>query len=502
MNLTRTLIASVFLSLAAKPSLAELTAEQVLEHQLSQYSTPEISVRAGGKRRSGNVLTVDRFLVEVALPDQEGTLLVAVGGASFAERDDGTVVVTFPPESPLTVQAFAPGDDDFALAATVKQSGAQTIVSGTPDQIRYESTAPSVTVEDFRMIEPEMSDDVSVVASIKMLGYEGNSDISGGGLRDVRGEDTLDSFQVHVDVNDSGGGESFSLRFEIADIAAQSAGKIAWQSLGNSLVASILDGNTLDLSASLGHTRYLLTGRGPNAEHFEFSSESSSSDVFIKMDRNGFDYGGTTRGSVLSVLAQELFGFPMEVRLPEVSARFLLPIVPDHEPQDFAVRISVQGLEIDQMLWSMFDPEGVLDREPATFVLDAGGEVIVLRDGLGGDFFEIMSMDHAPVDVRSLGLSELRIKVAGVEVTGDAAFAFIRRHEAPWPVGSAELTVTGAGRLLDGLVELGLVPDLQALGIRGMLEALAQPGDGPDDFGLTIKTGEDGSVVANGQRIQ
>ncbi|MYA89940.1 MAG: hypothetical protein F4X97_16055, partial [Boseongicola sp. SB0662_bin_57] len=82
MKLTRTLIASLFLALAAKPALAELTAEQVLEHQLSQSSTPEITVRAGGKRRSGNVLTVDRFLAEIALPDQEGTLLVAVAGAS------------------------------------------------------------------------------------------------------------------------------------------------------------------------------------------------------------------------------------------------------------------------------------------------------------------------------------------------------------------------------------------------------------------------------------
>lgn len=502
MNLTRTLIASLILALAAKPALAELTAEQVLEHQLSQYSTPEMTVRAGGKRRSGNVLTVDRFLAEVALPGQEGTLLVAVGGASLAERNDGTVLVTYPPESPLTVQALAPDGEEFALAATIRQSGAQTIVSGTADQIRYESAAPSITLDEFRMIEPELLDDVSVIASIKMLGYEGNSDIIEGEVRDVRGEDTLDSFQVHVDVDDRGGGEPFSLRFEIADIAAQSAGKIAWQSLGNSLVASILNGNTLDLSASLGHARYLISGEGPNEEPFEISSESTSSDVFVRMDRSGIDYGGTTRGSVLSILAQELSGSLIEVRLPEVSARFLLPIVPGNMPQDFAARIAVQGLEIDQMLWSMFDPEGVLDREPATVVLDASGEAIVLRDGLDGGFSEIMKSDLAPVDIRSIDLNELLIKLAGVEVTGAAAFAFITRHEQPWPVGSANLAVKGAGRLLDGLAELGFVSDVQALGLRGMLEALARPGDGPDDFGLAIETGEDGSVLANGQRIK
>ncbi|MYF88335.1 MAG: hypothetical protein F4186_02500 [Boseongicola sp. SB0676_bin_33] len=502
MNQPRTLIASLSLALAAGPALAELTAEQVLEHQLSQYSTPEITVRAGGKRRSGNVLTVDRFLVEVALPEQEGTILVAVGGASLAERNDGTVLVTFPPESPLTVQAFTSKGEEFAFAATVSQSGAQTVVSGTPEEIRYESAAPSITVEEFRMIEPELPDGVSVAASIKILGYQGHSDVSGGELRDFRGEDALDSFQAHVDVRDHGGGGSFGLEMEIADVSAQSSGRIAWQSLGDSLATSIMSGSAFDLSASFGHARYQVSGDGPNQEPFEISSESASSDVFVRMDRNGIDYGATTRGAVLSVLAQELFSSLTEVRLPEVSARFLLPIVPDHEPQDFAARVAIQRFEIDQKLWSMFDPLGVLDREPATVVLDTGGEVIVLRDGLDGDLSTVMQMDQAPVDVRSLDLNELRIKLAGVQVTGDGGFSFITRHEQPWPVGAAELAVTGAGSLLDGLTELGLVPNLQALGIRGMLEAIARPGDGPDDFGLTIETGEDGSVLVNGQRIR
>ena len=502
MNMTRTLIATFCLALAAKPGLAELTAEQVLENQLSQHSTPEITVRAGGKRRSGNVLTVDRFLVDVALPDQEGTVLVAIGGASFAERNDGTVLVTYPPESPLTVQTLASEGEGFTLAATIRQSGAQTIVSGTPDQIRYVSTAPSISIDDFRIIGPGMPDGVPIAASVKMAGYEGNSDINGGEFWDVRGENTLDRFQVHVDVSDLGDGGSFSLRLEIADISARSSGRIAWQNLGNSLVASILDGNTFDMSASRGHARYVVTGTLPDAEPFEVSSESSSSDVFVKMDRSGFDYRGSTRGGVLSALVPDLLDYRMEFRLPELSARFLLPIVPDREPQDFEAHFAVKGFEMNPELWSMFDPAGVLDREPATVVLDASGEVIVLQDSLDGDFSEIMTMDQAPVDVRSLDLNELWIKLVGVEVKGDGALAFITRFEEPWPVGEVKLTVTGAGKLLDGLVQLGFVQDLQALAFNGMVEALARPGDTLDDFGLTIETGEDGSVLVNGQRIQ
>ncbi len=504
MILTRSLIASFLLALAAKPALAELTAEQVLENQLSQYSTPDVTVRAAGKRRSGNVLTVDRFLAEVELPDQEGTLLVAVGGASFAERGDGTVLVTFPPESPLTVQAFAPDGEEFGLAATIRHSGAQAVVSGTPDRIRHESAAPSLTIDEFRMIAPETPDDMAIVASIKVVGYEGSSDIGGGEVRDFRGETSMDSLQVHLDVSEVGGDVSLSLRFEFSDISARSSGRIARQGQGSSLVTSILDGSAFDVSAGLGPARHLISIAMSEAEFAEFSSESASSEVFLKMDRNGIAYGGTTHGAVLSAVAPDLFSSLMEFtfRLPELSARFLLPVVPDQKPQDFAARIAIEGLEIDQQLWSNFDPEAVLDRGPATVVIDTGGEAVVLQDGLDGNISEIMRMDNAPVDVRSLDLNELWIKLAGVEVNGNGAFAFITRSEGPWPVGSANVAVTGAGKLLDGLVAIGILRDIQALGIRGMLEALARPGDGPDDFDLTIETREDGSVLANDQRIQ
>ena len=72
----------------------------------------------------------------------------------------------------------------------------------------------------------------------------------------------------------------------------------------------------------------------------------------------------------------------------------------------------------------------------------------------------------------------------------------------PWPVGSANFAVTGVDKFLDGLVEIGIVRDLQALAFRGMVEAFARPDDGLDDFGLTIETEEDGSVLVNDQRIQ
>ncbi len=502
MILTRTLVAAFLLALAARPALAELTAEQVLENQLSLHPTPGITVRAAGTRRSGSVLTVDRFLAEAPLPDGEGTLLIGAGGASFAERDDGTVLVTFPPESTLTVQALAAGGEALALEATIRQSGARTVVSGTPGRIRYESAIPSAVIDGFRMTAPGMPETLAIVASIEIAGYEGRSDVAGSEARGFRDEGTVDSIQVHAEIGERDGAGSIGLRFGVADVSIRSSGRAAPHGPDDSLVTPVPDGGTFEMAASAGPGRHSARVSRPDRDPVEISAGSASSDAFLRIGGGAIAYGGTARGGTLTALVPELLGVPANSRLQELSARFLLPARSGREPRRFASRIGISGLEIGQGIWSILDPGGVLDRAPATLVLDVEGEAVMPPDGPDGDLPGIPGMAQAPADIRSLDLNELRIKAAGAEVAGDGAFAFVARPEGPWPVGRADLTVTGDGTLLDGLAELGFVQDLQALAIRGMLQALARPADGPDDFGLTIRAREDGSVLVNGQRIR
>ena len=72
----------------------------------------------------------------------------------------------------------------------------------------------------------------------------------------------------------------------------------------------------------------------------------------------------------------------------------------------------------------------------------------------------------------------------------------------PLPSGTLNLMLTGGNALLDTLVNMGLVPEDQAMGARMMLGMFARPGDGPDTLVSTIQVNEDGSVLANGQRIK
>ena len=64
------------------------------------------------------------------------------------------------------------------------------------------------------------------------------------------------------------------------------------------------------------------------------------------------------------------------------------------------------------------------------------------------------------------------------------------------------LALSGGNTLLDTLVGMGLLPEEQAMGARLMSGLFARPGDGPDTLVSTIEMKEDGSILANGQRIK
>ena len=72
----------------------------------------------------------------------------------------------------------------------------------------------------------------------------------------------------------------------------------------------------------------------------------------------------------------------------------------------------------------------------------------------------------------------------------------------PAPEGEADLKLVGGNGLLDKLVEMGLVPEDQAMGARMMMGLFAVPGEGEDTLTSKIVVNEEGHVLANGQRLK
>jgi hypothetical protein len=178
-----------------------------------------------------------------------------------------------------------------------------------------------------------------------------------------------------------------------------------------------------------------------------------------------------------------------------------MPIGVSEESGDVGLGLRLVGLSISDDIWSMFDPMGALPRDPATLILDIAGRANWLVDVFDPALADEQMMEP-PGEVQSVTLNELRLSAVGALLTGTGAFEFDNSGPVPQPAGTVNLRLEGANALIDRLVQMGMLPEDQAMGARMMLGLFARPGDGPDTLVSEITVQPDGAVLANGQRIR
>lgn len=498
MKLTRTFTTTSMLALMAGPALADLTAEDVLADQLNQMSMYGMDVETIGQSRSGDTLTIDGLTATAEIP--EGSFTLTFGGARFTEMGDGSVQVTYPAEIPISITGQGPEDEAFEMAMSIQQSGTQTIVSGTPEQIRYEFTSDSFSIDDLKFIAPAEAAEMDMDMSIQMSDMSGTIELGGGTVRDYDADFVLGALSMVIRAAEPGSDDIISFDFDVSDIAANYTGSMAPQNLMDSFAETIQNGTRTKGSASHGAASYSFSGDSPDGS-FEGNAAIGSGDLAFSMDENGLDYGGTSRDMTMTFGGSMIPFPPMSFALAESGGRLAIPMVPGEDPQNFALVMSMVGLEVDPTLWGMIDPGEQLPRDPATVIVDMDGEVVLTEDIFDPEFAE-KAMMGPPGQINGLNVNEIRVTIAGAELTGDGDFTFNNDMGMPMPSGVMNMMLTGGNGLLDTLVGMGLVPEEQAMGARMMMGLFARPGDGEDTMVSTIEVNEDGSILANGQRIK
>lgn len=500
MTIYRTLpLTSAIALITAGPALADLTAEQVLADQLSQMEFYGLDVETTSQSRSGDVLTVDGLTATATFP--EGNMLMTIGGATFTERGDGTVVVTYPDTIPMNLKMDVEGEaEQVEIALTLAQSGMQIVVSGIPEDIRYEYTADSFSMNDLTFLSPAEATEMDMTTDISVTGLSGFLELSGTTVRDYASDFTFETITALIDgaVPEEEG--SFSLALNAADLTANYVGKIARQELMSSFAQAVQNGTETKGKFSHGALRYGLKFDGPDGA-FEGDFNVGSGELDFSLDQSGLDYGGTNSDMSVTFGGSMIPFPPMTLTMAESGGRFAMPVVPSEDDvQDFAMTFSMVDLVLDPFLWSMFDPGEALPRDPATIVLDLEGQGVLTQDIFDPAVAE--QMMGAPGQIDAVSLNELRVSIAGAELTGDGDFTFNNEGPVPMPAGVVNMMLTGGNGLLDTLVSMGLIPEEQATGARMMMGLFARPGDGEDTLVSTIEVQEDGAVLANGQRIR
>ena len=469
MTPTRTLCMTSVLALAvATPALADLTAEQVLADQLRQMELYGLKAEVTGQSRNGDTLVVDGLSAVGEMP--EGTFRMTMGGAFFRELGDGTVEITYPDVIPLSMSGTSPDGEAFEMVMSLTQSNTRTVVSGIPEEIAYAFTSDSFSLDNLQFLAPEEAAAMDMDISMQMTGLTGAMTMIGGGtLRDYDADFTVDTISGTIAGAPDGEEGSVDISFNAQNVVADYAGSAAPQDLGASFAETIRSGTKTKGTATHGPLTYDIAADTPDGT-FEMATAIASGNFDFEMGAGGLDYGTTANDMTLSVGGSSIPLPPLTFKMAESGMRFGMPIVPSL---------------VD--IW-----------RSANWYID--GMATLLQDVFAPDFAE--EMTGPPGMLNAVNVNRILLSLAGAELTGDGAFTFNNDAPMPMPAGVMNMKLTGGNGLLDTLVGMGLVPEDQAMGARMMMGLFAQPGDGDDSLVSTIEVKEDGSVLANGQRIR
>ncbi len=422
------------------------------------------------------------------------------------ENDDGSVSVIFPASIPFLIEGENELDQDFMVRFLVDQKGASLLVSGTPEELVYDYAAEEARVVLAEAVEGEETLSEEVLAfDVAMNNITGNNVSIPGATRRYQRAYSIDQITYSVGFSDQEAGGEGRIVGAIDDVQIENSGQRP-EDLDIAEISSDMFGlfaGSGIVSYGGGQTEIDLAS--PDGQTVAIQTRSNGGAIDASLDDSGISYDVSYAQSNVLMSIPDL-PFPVSFAIENSGLLVQLPLAESDEAQPFGFGFRLEGLEMSDGLWNIFDPGTLLPRDPSDLVVNLSGTAKVLID-----VFEVARnedvLEEPPVALETLDVNELLLSFAGATLSGDGAFSFetedpVQVMGFPSPVGSLNLNLLGGNALLDNLVSLGFVQDDQAMGARMMMGLLAVPGTEPDSLSSTITITEQGHILANGQRIQ
>lgn len=479
--------------IAANPVLADVTPEEVWQSWQDVMTSSGSTVATGSVARDGDTLVVTDL--KAGFDGAEGKGETAIAEVRLRDMGDGTVEVTMAEEASFT--SASPGVDGgkpFGATGTMKMPGLVGTVSGSADDMAYAFDMPSVDLA----VTPTEDGKPAGKIGVQLSGANSSYHLSGPATAKLL-DGSFGATSAAVSLEGTDGETSFSGMLNAADLT----GTIKSNSTGMEEAEfsnALAKGFALDMGLSLGALNYdfdFTDAKGPS----KLVGGSQGGAFQLAVDASRLLLTGNGKAVEATFSSAEL-PFP-EVKLSYAESGFNLtmPLSKGEDAQDFALLYKIVDLQVSDEIWGLFDPTGVLPHDPATLVIDAGGQAKLKSDLLA-------SPEGTPPDAEllSLNINDITARLAGAELTGKGAFTFDNSDlttygGAPAPTGTLDLKLTGGNGLLDKLVSMGLVAEDQAMGARMMIAMFAKAGEGEDVLTSTLEF-KDKHFYANGQQLQ
>lgn len=501
--------AGLALGLGLTPALADVTPEDVWASWQGYYASMGYTLGAGSEERSGDSLQ---------LSDITGTF--AQDGNSFSftldhvelTREGGRVRIALPAK--MSVLADTPaseGGDEagtVALDLALSHEDMDLTASGTPEDITYDLAAESLAIDLTNVVVDDEPIDMTVNGTLSQpkaraelrsqaaIGYEFTA--------------TVPTVDLALDARDPAEQAGVKLTGRLTDLEGQGSSLLppgaAQASQSGNLASALHTGMQSSSSYRFGSAALDLDVDEPSGKTTgHITSMEGSGDVTVSSD--GMRYAQAAKDTAIKLESSAL-PVPLDLSLAETAFALTMPLTRTETPAPVAVNARLIDLTLNDAVWGLIDPMSKLPRDPATLILDLTGMARMAVDIFDPEVAETLdTQTEQPVELHALDLNQLDLKVAGAELTGEGGFTFDNSDLAtfagwPKPLGQVDLRLTGGNGLLDTLIEMGLVPQEQAMGLRMMAGLFANLVPDTDEMTSTLEVREDGGFYVNGQRLR
>lgn len=490
--------------LCGTTATADVTAQQVWDNWTDQMAVYGQGFTTGGEDMSGDTLTISD--VNIQLSNDDASVVAALGDIALTENGDGTVTITVPDSYPITIDLTPEYGDPSTINMSVQHENMVLNVAGQPDAMIYDMSADRYAIS-VDSLEGDVNEEVALTdAVIAMIDMSGTYSVSQDNLTRIAYAFDLGALDIDVAFTEKGGDGVVQANGDMSDLSMFANISTPIDMDLDADVPPFNEGLAIDGGYTFGNLLY--------AFNFDIDGEAASGTASVDSGTlgltanvDGVSYSGESVGFDVSLLIPQELPFPIEVTMAKYGFDFNIPLSQGNDgPRDARLAFNFTDLAISDTLWNLGDPANILPRDPLTIALGLDAQVTPFFDFLDPDQMEAAAMSDIPGELNGVQITELTVRAAGAEITGDGAFTFdntdLQTFDGlPRPEGQLTFNINGVNGLVDKLIQMGLIPEEEAMMPRMMLGMFATP-VGDDMLTSTIEVNGEGHVLANGQRLR
>ncbi len=497
-RMTSHFAAPAFVMLMGGTAHAALTSDQVWQSWKDAGAVVGLEVKAATENSDGGTLTLNGVSVGPA-----GMAGITISDMVLTEGSDGSVMIVPGADIGLSLGGDTKG------SAKVAHDGLTITAREADGGLAYDFAAAKLDVV-YDTAYPGVSFDGTAGPEVKSSGTVGFADLAGtysdtpGANRTFGLDIKAASLAYDTKLDDPSLEMKQSTTSTTADVAMSFDFALPTTIALAALAAPADFGTALQEGLSVNFSTSQGDSNGTMAQ------ESAIFPMNLVIKAGGGEATGVFNKDVFSIQStgsgleiestSAMMPAPIKITSGPVVVGLTSPVIATEAAGDYGLTMKLSQFTLNDEAWAMFDPGAALKRDPADLAIDISGKTKL-------DFIAILQADEAGVEppvpaVETLDINELALKIAGAALAGTGAFTFDNTAGIPMPLGEANVTVTGANALIDGLIATGMVTQEDAMGARMMMGAFMSAGANPDELTSKIEAKPGFEIYVNGQRVQ